>query len=257
MDVKKEYMKLFSRNLFLNKEKSKKIKKRVSRKVDQVLSRYEDDRVAFNEELEPAIYRALRLTEENAEYIEDMGIINVIQFSAKVPHLNLKTRMKIGNLPLIHITSGLDPKLGDYNVAKGVVAIGKKAKGIIALGKSAYGLIAIGVFSIGILSFGGLSIGLFSAAVIALSILLSIGVVSISAIASLGIFAFSTLAASGQVAVGYFFKTADKISENIPAWFAMLSDNIGSVVLIFELIVLAVILIIYYFDYISRYNYRK
>ncbi|MDZ7671294.1 MAG: hypothetical protein U5K53_00395 [Halanaerobiales bacterium] len=257
MNVKKEYMKLFRRNLFLNKNKSKKVIKEVSEDVDHILSKYDDDRVAFDEEMEPAIYRALRLTKENTEYLEDLGFINAIKYSSKVPHLNLKTKMKVGNLPLINITSGINNKKGDYDVAKGVVAIGNKARGIIALGKMAYGVIAIGAVSIGIISFGVLSAGVFSVAAIAFALLLSLGGISISAIASLGVLSISSLAASGQIAMAHFVKSANKVSENIPGWFEFLSNNMTLILLIFEIILVAVALVIFYFDFLSKYKYNE
>jgi len=257
MNVKKEYMKLFKRNLFLNNKKSKVIIDKVSNEVDEILSKYDNDKVAFNEEMEPAIYKGHRLTKENSEYIEDLGLINTLKYSSKVPHLNMKTKMKVGDLPLINISSGFNKDKGDYDVAKGIIAIGSKARGVIALGKMAYGLVAIGGISIGILSFGILSAGVFSVAALAFALLLSLGGISISAIASLGVISLSSLAAAGQIAMANFVKTASKVSENIPGWFEILSNNITIIVLIFEFILVAVALIIFYFDFLSKYKYNK
>lgn len=255
MEIKKKYMKIFRKNLYLNNKKSKKIIKQVSNEIDEILSRYDDEVEAYNKEMEGAIPYALSLTRENADYIEDMGIINAIKFSAKVPHLDIKSKMEIGNLPVFHLTSGFNSKKGDYDVAKGIIAIGSKAKGVIAFGKLAYGLIAIGGLSIGLLSFGFLSAGVFSVAGLAFAFLLAIGGISISAIASIGIVALSSLAASGQVAMAHFVKTGQKVTENIPAWFAAMANNIGMVILVFEMIILGIGLLIFYFDYISKSNY--
>lgn len=257
MDVKKEYMKLFLRNLYLNNKKSKKIKSELSEELDQILNKYDDDRVAFNEELKGAIPRALKATEQNAQYLEDMGLINAIKFSAKVPYLNIKSKMEIANLPVFHFTRGYNHKKKDYDQAKAIIAIGDKAKGVIAIGKLAYGLIAIGGISIGILSFGILSAGIFSAAGISFALLLALGGISISAIASLGVVALSSLAASGQIAMAHFVKTTQKVSTNIPGWFTIMADNIGMVLLIFEIVIFLIIIIIFCFDYISKLKYRK
>jgi len=72
---------------------------------------------------------------------------------------------KIGVLPLVHITIGIDPQTGQRLWAKGFIAIGRKAVGIIAVGQLAVGLIAIGQMAIGlVLALGQLSVsGLFAA----------------------------------------------------------------------------------------------
>ena len=248
MDVKKEYMKIFSKNLFLNSKKTKKVKQEVSDEIDEILSRYDNQKEAFNEEMEGAIPKAIRMTKNNAEYLEDMGIINAIRFAGKVPHVSIKSKKEMWGMPLIHFASGFNSKKGDYDVAKGIVAIGSKARGIIALGKLAYGLIAIGGISLGVLSFGIISAGVFSAAGIAFALLLAVGGISISAVVSMGIVALSSLAASGRVAMAHFVQTGQKVSENIPGWFSAMSNNIGMVILIFEVILFGIILLIFYLD---------
>lgn len=257
MNVKKQYMKLFSKNIYLNKEKKKEIVEKEREKVEKIMSKYDDEKIAFNKEMEGAIPKAHRITKENADYVEDMGIVNVIKFSGKVPHFNIKSKMKIGKLPLFHIASGFDPEKGDYNVTRGLISIGSKARGVIAIGKLAYGLIAIGGISIGVLSVGILSAGLFSVAGIAFALLLALGGISISAVASLGVVALSTLAASGQVAVANFVKTGQKVSENMPGWFEIMANNVGSVILIFELILILIIVLVFYSDYYSKYKYNE
>jgi len=257
MKVKKQYMKIFAKNIFLNSKKKKEIIEKERKEVEKIMSKYDDEKEAFNKEMEGAIPKAHRITKENANYVEDMGIINAIKFSGKVPHFNIKSKMQIGSLPLFHISSGFNPKKEDYDVARGIISIGSKARGVVAIGTLAYGLIAIGGISIGVLSIGVLSAGLFSVAGIAFALLLAIGGISISAIASIGIVALSSLAASGRVAIANFVKTGQKVSENIPGWFEIMTNNIGSVILIFELIFLAILGIVFYFDYYSKYKYKE
>jgi hypothetical protein len=257
MNVKKQYMKLFKKNIYLNKEKKKNIIEQERKEVESIMSKYDEEQEAFNEEMEGAIPKAHRLTKENANYVEDMGIVNVIKFLGKVPHFNIKSKMQIGNLPLFHITSGYNPQKGDYDVSRGIISIGSKARGVIAIGKLAYGLIAIGGKSIGVLSVGILSAAVFAVAGIAFALLLALGGISISAVASLGIVALSSLAASGQVALANFVKTGQKVSENIPGWFEIMANNMGNVVLIFELILIAILVLIFYFNYYSKYKYDE
>ena len=67
----------------------------------------------------------------------------------------------IGNLPLIHVCTGIDPQTMRPKVAKGVIAIGNIAVGGLAIGGLACGLVSVGGGSIGIaLAFGGAALGL-------------------------------------------------------------------------------------------------
>jgi len=104
---------------------------------------------------------------------------------------------KMGVLPLVHITTGINPQTGKRLWAKGFLAVGRKAVGVIAIGQVSVGIIAIGQLSIAIIfALGQFSIaGLFSA-----------GQMAVAAIA-IGQFAagFYVL---GQFAVGKFVFSA-------------------------------------------------
>jgi hypothetical protein len=66
----------------------------------------------------------------------------------------------IGNWPLIHVCSGVDPLTRRPRVARGVVAIGNIAVGGIAVGGLACGLVTIGGASLGLAAaLGGAAIG--------------------------------------------------------------------------------------------------
>jgi len=76
-----------------------------------------------------------------------------------------KSHLKIGTLPLVHITLGVNPETGKRLWAKGLIAVGRKAAGIIAIGQLAIGVISIGQLSIGLLiAMGQLSIAILFAA---------------------------------------------------------------------------------------------
>jgi hypothetical protein len=104
-----------------------------------------------------------------------------------------KSHLKIGALPLVHITLGVNPETGKRIWAKGVIAIGRKAAGIIAIGQLAIGVISIGQLSIALLiALGQLSIaGLFAAGQG------SVGAVAIGQAAG-------GLVAIGQFAAGFY-----------------------------------------------------
>lgn len=54
-------------------------------------------------------------------------------------------------LPLVHYTSGKCPETGKRLVAKGFIAVGRKAVGVIAIGQVSAGLVALGQASLGLL----------------------------------------------------------------------------------------------------------
>ena len=93
-----------------------------------------------------------------------------------------KSHLKVGNLPLIHIVTGINPQTGKRLWARGIIAIGKKAAGVIAIGQAAFGFISIGQASFGVISIGQLAIGL---------------------LAGLGQLSIATLFSAGQMAIGF------------------------------------------------------
>ena len=86
-------------------------------------------------------------------------------------------------LPLIHVTSGVDPETGKVRVSKGIIAIGGRAQGVVAIGGFATGVIAFGGGAIGLLAFGGLAIGLFSFGGLAIALAFALGGGAIAPIA--------------------------------------------------------------------------
>lgn len=129
-------------------------------------------------------------------------------------HLEYESRLKIKNLPLVHINCGF----GGYK-AKGVIAIGNFATGIFSVGLIARGLISIGVLSLGLIAFGVLALGLASVCCIGAGIIavagIGVGVMNLSGIGfgvvSVAGCGFSTHISIGgvayaPVAVGYVVK---------------------------------------------------
>lgn len=72
-----------------------------------------------------------------------------------------RSEASIGDLPLVHVTTGFDPITGRKRVARGVIAIGDVAVGGLAIGGAAFGVISLGGLSVGIVAIGG---GAFGAA---------------------------------------------------------------------------------------------
>lgn len=129
-------------------------------------------------------------------------------------HLEYESRLKIKNLPLVHINCGF----GGYK-ARGVIAIGNFATGIFSVGLIAKGLISIGVLSLGVIAFGVLALALLSVGCISAGIVaiagIGVGIMNLSGIGfgvvSVAGCGFSTHISIGgvayaPVAVGYVVK---------------------------------------------------
>lgn len=106
--------------------------------------------------------------------------------TVKKLHYEYKSKIMIGNLPLVHINIGL----GAYG-AKGVLAIGNGAKGIFAVGLLSMGVVSVGLLSMGLFAFGTLALALLMGAGG-----IATGIAAFGGIA-VGVFSF------GGIAVGY------------------------------------------------------
>jgi hypothetical protein len=95
---------------------------------------------------------------------------------------------KVRGLPLLHFTRGKSPETGKRVVAKGVIAVGRKAVGVVAVGQAALGVIAFGQLALGLL------FGLGQA---------SWGLVAVGQLAIGGVFGLGQMV-TGAVAIGQF-----------------------------------------------------
>jgi hypothetical protein len=98
------------------------------------------------------------------------------------------THAQVLGLPLLHYTRGICPETGRRRMAKGFIAVGRKACGVIAIGQAALGVIAIGQLALGMV------LGLGQAAT---------GLVSIGQ-AVLGVYFGLGQAATGYIAIAQF-----------------------------------------------------
>jgi len=150
----------------------------------------------------------LRALEKNPErrYAQASQIKTAVETIAKTPSsqhtatagsqwpnqgVDYRSKATLFGLPLLHVTSGVDPRTGRARVARGVVAIGGIAQGILAFGGMAMGGIAIGGVAMGVFAFGGCTLGL-----------MAFGGLAIALIAALGGGAVAPIAIGGG-AVGY------------------------------------------------------
>jgi serine/threonine protein kinase len=124
--------------------------------------------------------------------------------------VDYRSKITLFGLPLVHVTSGLDPATGRQRVAKGIIAIGGRAKGVIAMGGLAYGGLAFGGLALGVFPIGGCAVGLFPFGGLALGLIAALGGAAVAPIAigggALGYYAFG-----GQA---YGMYVLDAVTEN-------------------------------------------
>ncbi len=100
-------------------------------------------------------------------------------------------------LPFIHYTAGICPETGKRLVAKGVIAVGRKAVGFVAVGQAAVGLLALGQLAVGAVAVGQASFGVAVIGQLAIAILFGLGQMTTGYVA-IGQFAL------GHYALGQF-----------------------------------------------------
>lgn len=100
-----------------------------------------------------------------------------------------KSHDGILGLPFIHYTSGICPETGKRLVARGVIAVGRKAVGIVAVGQAAAGLLALGQLAVGAVALGQASFAVAAIGQLAVAILFGLGQVATGYVA-IGQFAF-------------------------------------------------------------------
>lgn len=97
-----------------------------------------------------------------------------------------KTRRTLFGMPLLHVTSGIDPTTGRKRTARGFFAFGDRAVGVVAFGGNARGLFACGGLAVGVVAVGGMSLGLVSWGGLALAWLLAYGGIGVGFFAAGG-----------------------------------------------------------------------
>ena len=114
-----------------------------------------------------------------------------------------KSHDGILGLPFVHYTAGVCPETGKRLVAKGVIAVGRKAVGFIAVGQAAMGLLALGQLAVGAVAAGQAAFGLASIGQLAVAILFGLGQVTTGYVAI------------GQFALGYYVLAQFGIGEHV------------------------------------------
>lgn len=158
-----------------------------------------------------------------------LGVTRKYLYESGMLFREFKSHLKIGILPLVHITLGVNPETGKRLWAKGVIAIGRKAAGIIAIGQLAIGIISIGQLSIALLiAMGQLSVaGLFAAGQA------GIGAVAIGQ-AAVGLIAIGQFAAGfyalGQTGIGKFVLSTHTRDQQAVIFFKSLLETLKKLI---------------------------
>lgn len=110
-----------------------------------------------------------------------------------------RSTASIGNWPLIHICTGIDPITMRPRMAKGIIAIGNIAVGGVAIAGLACGVVTVGGASCGVLfALGGLAVG-FGISIGGLAVgAIAVGGAAIGFIYAIGGAAFGPAIIDGQ-----------------------------------------------------------
>ncbi|HET6440275.1 MAG TPA: hypothetical protein VFG59_19580 [Anaeromyxobacter sp.] len=117
--------------------------------------------------LEPVEYR----TEQTA-----FGTWRSFMFPTGAVYQEFTSHRTVMGMPFLHYTAGVCPETGRRRVARGFIAVGRRAVGVIAVGQMAVGAVAIGQAGIGLLlGLGQLTCGLLAVGQAALGFGMGIG----------------------------------------------------------------------------------
>jgi serine/threonine protein kinase/capsular polysaccharide biosynthesis protein len=156
--------------------------------------------------------------------------------------VDYRSRMTFFGLPLLHVTSGIDPATGRKRVAKGIIAIGDIAKGVVAFGGVAMGGFAFGGMALGVFAFGGCALGLVAFGGLAIALIAALGGGAIAPIA-LGGGAVGYLAFGGEAVGVHVFDavTNDPVAEQffLP-WAKEFFADVNPITAIFIMLVVVV-----------------
>jgi hypothetical protein len=125
--------------------------------------------------------RNLLLTEvEYKTEVTQLGVWRRYLYPTGMLFEEFASHRQILGLPLLHYTRGICPETGKRVVAKGIIAIGRRAVGVLAIGHASMGVIAIGQLAIGLFfGLGQASTGLFALGQLVIVLACGIGQVAI------------------------------------------------------------------------------
>ncbi len=133
------------------------------------------------------------------------GVWRRYLYESGLSYQEFKSYATVGGMPLIHYTYGVNPTTGKRDLAKGFLAVGRKACGVIAIGQFAVGIIAIGQLALGVmLGLGQASIGWIGIGQLAVGLWFGLGQFTVGYIAI------------GQIAFGYYVLT--QIGWGVHVW---------------------------------------
>ncbi|MGV3662742.1 MAG: protein kinase domain-containing protein [Prosthecobacter sp.] len=156
------------------------------------------EKAAVNGNMDEIVFRALAKERERRQQsagefktqVEGLGSMPLPMQRAlaqRFQSFEYKSKRTLFGMPLLHVTSGIDPATGQKRVARGFFAFGDIAVGVAAFGGYARGVFACGGLAVGVVAFGGISVGLVCWGGVALALLLALGGLAIGPLATGGL----------------------------------------------------------------------
>jgi hypothetical protein len=146
-----------------------------------------------------------------------MGTWRRFVYPSGLRFAEFRSHAEVLGYPFIHYTAGVDPTTGRRIVAKGFIAVGRRAVGFLALGQLAIGAIALGQAAAGIGVLGQAAFGVWTVGQLSIGYMFALGQLAVGQVAigqlALGKMVLAQLGAgqhawtmgnSDPVAVSYF-----------------------------------------------------
>lgn len=153
------------------------------------------EKAAVSGGMDEVVFRALEKERERRQQSADEFKTQVANIAAmplpvqralaqRFQSFEYKSKRTLLGMPLLHVTSGIDPMTGHKRVARGFFAFGELAVGVVAFGGYARGLFACGAVAVGGVAVGAVSIGLLSWGALAFALFFAMGGISLAPLAT-------------------------------------------------------------------------
>jgi hypothetical protein len=137
-----------------------------------------------------------------------------------------RSNAEVLGYPLIHYTAGVDPALGRRIVARGFIAVGRRAVGFVAIGQLALGVLAIGQAAVGMGALGQVAGGIWTVGQLSIGYMFALGQIAVGSVA-IGQMALGGMA-MGQMAAGRHAWSSETSDPEAVSYFKALLKSVTS-----------------------------
>jgi hypothetical protein len=137
-----------------------------------------------------------------------------------------RSNTEVLGYPFVHYTTGVDPASGRRIVARGFIAVGRRAVGFVAIGQLALGVLAIGQAAVGIGALGQVAGGIWTVGQLSIGYMFALGQIAVGSVA-IGQMALGGMAL-GQMAAGRHAWSSEASDSEAVSYFKALLKSVTS-----------------------------